>query len=332
VRRALVPLALALALAGCVRPAGPGPGTGEPGSDTPATGAVDTAATSGSTAPGTGDTGPTESVPPPDCTLSGGPYDVYVYDIATEEDFDFDGLGNLIRQGAAGVISEQIDGSRRTIAQMRLLDPAGIRVLPTGDLVSAQPDTGAVQWIDFDTGGTTVLLGGLDNPNGLVVARDGTVFVSELSYTGRIHEISPDGTSQVIASGAMFPNNMALSNDEQTLYIAMYTDGVIAALDREPGGWSPPRVLYDVGLEIEAIAVDACDNVYTSPYNGSDLVRVSRDGTVVESLGALPSGYIASMRFGSGVGGWQRDGLYVTNRNQVYGIHVAVPGQTPVWE
>lgn len=323
------PIAAAL-LAGCVTPLPPtiGSATDAPGTTAPdpeptvdpPTATADTAGT------------PTTPPPPADC-VADGTFAVFTYDIETEEDFDFDGEGKIVHQGTFGVIAEDIAGNRRTIAQLLAVDPAGIRVLPDGDLASAQPDTGTVKWIDYVTGGTLVLASSLDNPNGLVVARDGTLYVSELTQPAHVHEIAPDGTVTQLLGGASFPNNMALSGDERTLYVTMYTAGQVVALDKDADGtWSAPRLFYDVGGPVEAIAVDACDHVYVAPFNGGRLVRISPDGATVEDLCDLPTGFVTSMRFGSGLGGWQKDGLYLTNRSQVYGIHVGVDGQRAVWE
>lgn len=324
------------ALIACQEPAptdGPDGTTtfGQTGS-TPPTGTTGDTATPGTTAE-TGDSGGTVACDGLPAPLS---YQA-IASIWTEEDFDFDTEGRLLTQDGSSLLGITRMGSEVVAANVGL-DIAGIRSLPNGDVIVAQQDTQAVRRANLTTNGATVtVFGGLDFPNGLEVEQGGQAYVSEYSPNGAVRKFDPyTGDNEVILRIA-YPNGLALSPDEQTLYVAVSEalfagSGRVMAIDRDATGtWdeSTLRVVHEADDLLDALAVDVCGNLYVTTYRRGQVIRVATDGTT-ELLVDLPNvnfeGYCAA-RFGHGVGDWERTKLYVSDRYEVYAIDVGIEGR-----
>ena len=79
----------------------------------------------------------------------------------------------------------------------------------------------------------------------------------------------------------------------------------------------------------EALAADACGNLYAVVENDSRIRRISAAGKV-DVLVDLRSVYAWSLAFGSGQQGWSATALYVMEATgPMYELAVAVPGQAP---
>lgn len=338
----MVPVVAALALAACTGPAeltpNPEPTTPtDATSDTEPTDTVDThPPDSGDSAAHTGDTGGT--VVDVCAELPAGPYLWTVSGaVHTEEDFDFNTDGLLVYQSFSDLAAIDRSGNISVLATSIGFDVAGIRSLPSGDYVVAQQDTNAVRRVNHVTGGTVTIFGGLDYPNGIDVEEGGQAYISEYSMNGAVRQFDPyTGDNQVIVHIA-FPNGIALSPDEQTLYIATSEQlfsgtGRVAAIDRDPvtGEWDPtPRSVYEASDLLDAITVDVCGNIYVTEYRSGKVVRIRTDGTVDQIVDLPNSGFegYCAARFGAGFGGWERTTLYVSDRSDLYGIEIGVEGR-----
>ena len=123
---------------------------------------------------------------------------------------------------------------------------------------------------------------------------------------------------------AMFPpggaaRSLGFSVDASRLYIgtAGYERGVIYVLELDdqldPVG-SPEIFVEDAGDGWQdAIAVDACDNLYVPDSHALRLYRVSPDGDaqVYVDWTAAEERYGHDARFGPPRGGWRTDALYM---------------------
>ena len=248
----------------------------------------------------TGDTAPPDSgtVPTPDLACAAlpppGPFAFASTRIETQEDFDFDATGLLLTQQYSALLGVSWTGQSQIVASDIGPDATGIRTLSTGDVMVAQPSTGALHLVDAATGGSIAFLGGLDFPNGLEATRDGRVFSSETSPTGRIRLIDPydDEIVIVIVGQVDSPNNMALSPDEQVLYVLLMN----------PSG-------YNLSLSGEVFRIRAADQE-------------------MEFVARLPDGGSwSSLRFSPGFGDWSRQQLYATNRSRLFRIEVGIDGR-----
>jgi sugar lactone lactonase YvrE len=294
--------------------------------------------------------GPTTPTPPvsppaettpgttgPDCTLA-PPRGPFVWDrlpLQTEEDFDFDQQGLLLTQRGSDLLGFARDGGFRVVATSIGFDAAGIRSLSTGDLVVAQPDTGSLRFVSYGTGGSVAILGDLNYPNGVEASADGTVYSSEHVPNGEIRQLDPATGEVAILATVEWPNNLALSPDERTLYVVSSTGlfvgrSTVLALDRDASGaWGPEvRVFREYDRMLGGITTDACGNVYVVEYAGGLVVRLDPDDASGVVLAELPEGgSYSSLRFGPGLGDYGRTELFATDRSEIFVTDVGIEGR-----
>jgi DNA-binding beta-propeller fold protein YncE len=282
-----------------------------------------------------GDTAITE---PTDCSIRPKVGPVTSTGYFTEEDFDFDPRGYMVSQKNRSIEGLDRYGNTRIYAANVGVDPAGLRILASGDLAVAQPDLGSVVVVSTVSGGQFTAVSGLTFPNGLEADTRGYLFVSEYQNQGRVRQVDPyTGEQWLVVDGMAFPNGVALSPDENTLYVAESNQGGrIVAIDRlTDTTWGDPRVVFEPPSgSFFTIAVDECGNLYIVDFSGGDLYRVPADGTPAEHLVDIDSvpGAFSAMRFGNGIGGWERDRLYATRRGEFYEIIVGIKGREPVYD
>lgn len=89
----------------------------------------------------------------------------------------------------------------------------------------------------------------LTSANYPVVDRDGNIWCANSTHAetwpqaldgrpdGFLFVLRPDGTSSVVAEGLKFPNGLALSPDDKTLYCAQTSAADVLAFEVLPGGW-----------------------------------------------------------------------------------------------
>ena len=85
------------------------------------------------------------------------------------EDFDFDGEGFVVSVENQNLFGKDPYGNTRVYTPNVGSWTAGTRALPTGDFVVADAGAGELVLVDAVTGARTVLLGGLNYPNGVEV-------------------------------------------------------------------------------------------------------------------------------------------------------------------
>ncbi len=80
---------------------------------------------------------------------------------------------------------------------------------------------------------------------------------------------------------------------------------------------------------LDGINADECGNVYVTEYITGTVWAFRDGGTSVEVAAKLPSSWIPNMHWGSGVGGWEEDVLYVMDRDQgrVFGLELGLRGR-----
>jgi hypothetical protein len=282
----------------------------------------------------TGETGLVELEQDDCASLVSGPFDFLSTDrVRTEEDFDFDAQGYLITQHLADLAGFTRQGEAHVVAAGIGPDAAGIRSLVTGDIVVAQPDTGFLNRVDPLAGTVTPILGGLSSPNGLEAGLDGMIYSSEHISGGRVRMVDPyTGEAELLAE-LEYPNNMALSPDERTLYVVAGSYGGpsrVVALDRDDNGeWGDsPRMVYEHDQWLGGITTDKCGHVYIVEYSAGKVYRLRvEDPATPERIADLTSGSFSSLRFTPGTGDWAPSELFVTNRMALFSIDVQIAGR-----
>jgi sugar lactone lactonase YvrE len=256
----------------------------------------------------------------------------------TEEDFDFAPAGFLVSQSWQNIEGLDAKGNVYIYAANVGSDPAGLRFLSTGDLAVAQPDLGGVLWIDAKTGAKNNIASGLTFPNALAADRSGYLYVTEYANNGRVMQIDPyTGDIWPVASNLDFPNGIELSPDEQRLYVSEAPwggGGRIFVVPRlADTTWGVPELFFETNSsQFYTIGIDVCENLYVVDYSDGELYRISKDGVAEHLLDVDSWGSYSAMRFGNGVGGFERTDLYVTRRAELYRIPIGIPGKLPVYQ
>lgn len=268
------------------------------------------------------------------------------------EDIEFDAHGNVVvpvrGENSLWLYPREGDGVLLN-PNINLASTAGTSILPDGDIVVSDEAQALIARVDPDTGQMTPIVygaNGISGCNGLTVGSDGMMYGA--SYGSGVVRIDPDtAEAEVIWSpGGSFGgiDGIAFSATEEYLYFnegeifqmgdgslfrGLFADGMVS--DVEDLG---PPLAGSQGT-IDGMTTDVCGNVYIATQNvnsplcaGSSTVRVAPDGGVeiVACLGN--AAFTPAIAFGSGVGGWDRDKLYVGDwGGELYELPVGVPGQ-----
>jgi hypothetical protein len=171
----------------------------------------------------------------------------------SSEDFAFDTLGRYVAFGEEGdLIAIEYDGTRHLLVPDVAGGGAGTHFVPGGALIVASGD----QLIKVTPeGAVTTLASGLLYPNGMDVARDGTIYVAEQNGS-RLRAVNPEtGDFQIVGIGMVAPNGVAIADDEMGVYVGSFGGGVVYYVDltnpepesrtrifgRTPGGQNTPE-------------------------------------------------------------------------------------------
>jgi len=271
-----------------------------------------------------------------DCdNISDGPFELTKLNgpIASE-DLAFDDAGNLVGSNDNAIFKSPYSGDPQVWVP-NIEFRAGLRFLPTGDLVVNNDEWGQLLRIEPD-GTINVVLSNLAYPNGLAVHMDGWVVVTEHDAK-RVLKVKPyDGTSTIINQGTIKnPNGAAFNPDYSLLYIGGFSGvGTIYAFPVSPEGevgevfnWK-----QDVGTGwLDGIGVDLCGNVYIADYYATKVFRFDHTGgnqtTVMQGQGGANT-YLPNMQWGSGLGGWDSTKVYLPDgwEKDVFEVDMGVPG------
>jgi hypothetical protein len=260
------------------------------------------------------------------------------------EDLAFDDLGNLVGSDNHTIFKTSRTGSPELFVP-NIDFRAGLRYLPSGDLIVADDETGSLVRIDGD-GVRTTILSGLSYPNGLTIDPKGFVYVTEHD-AGRVRRVAPEtGEFTIIVEPGTIaaPNGIAFNRTFDVLYIDGFdSDTTVYQLpidaDGNPGALTPFATGLGSGMH-DGIGVDACGNVYVCDYGfdgDTDILRISADGTKVEMImRGIPGGgsrYVPNLQWGSGRGGWSRTAIYMPEGwdQRVFEIELGVPSATQIY-
>lgn len=203
-----------------------------------------------------------------------------------------------------------------------------------GGLIATEPDVGTAVQVTAD-GTREVLADGLDGvafsgPNGVAAASDGTVWFTDfapgaetpLGYRG-VFRVSPEGavTAEVeMDPEATAPNGIALSPDQQTLYVSDTLGNDVTAYAIAVGGGledvaAPLWVAEFEGFP-DGVCVDATGNLYVIGA-GAGVAAYAPDGTLWGTI-ALPDP--EAQPTNCAVGGDDGRTLFVTTSTTLYRI------------
>lgn len=289
-----------------------------------------------------------EPPPPPDSDPPDDPTPTYDCDhlpagplpyrsllgLAVNEDFAFDDQGHLLAFASPGVLVRQTYPPVTTTPVVALPPgggaPASLRALPGGDLVYADVDTATLYRVT-PAGSLSPVHGGLGYPTGIDIHPSGKVFLADLTGVLRIDPDNGDTTVLIEPDVLRLPNGMTFSADYDTLYFGTLEGIYSVPVDSDGLPTAAPvhRGNAPGGAELLGMGVDACDHLYVLLR---DVLLRYRPGTGPEELlRVAPGAWMTNLQWGSGVGGWQRDKLYITDRQGTtpayYEVDVGVPSK-----
>jgi gluconolactonase len=169
----------------------------------------------------------------------------------------------------------------------------------------------------------------LNSPNDLIVAGNGSVIFTDPAYgvTPEARELDYQGVYRVSPLSAELdlllddfdkPNGLALSPDEQTLYVADTGRGSIRAFDLDAAGRPTNGRIHCRVERPDGIRVDSAGRIFAAGLKGIEVF--SPDGVTLASLAM--SERPANLAFGNSDG----KTLFITARTSLYQVHTTIPG------
>ena len=252
------------------------------------------------------------------------------------EDFVFDRQGNLISVDyrSGNLFKTPFSGASVLFAPTRFQEAAGTRMLPNGDLVVAEAGTGSILRIT-PQGAKSSIATGFTYPNGVEIGLDGAIYVADQANQRVVRVDTALGTATTLVSGGLLqaPNGLSFSPDYRTLYVGDFGSGRLLAVDVGPDGTAAPArmVAGKIGESaLDGVAVDECGNVYVDEFMARKVWRITPAGVVTLAVDlSRDSNWIPNMQWGSGIGGWDPNILYVIDREKdvVYEVTLGVRGK-----
>jgi gluconolactonase len=209
---------------------------------------------------------------------------------------------------------------------------------PQGRLVATEGQARRVTRIEPD--GTVTVVAEkfqgkpLNSPNDLVVHSDGAIYFTDPTFMPRelgfnaTYRVSPDlKRIDLLVDTLDFPNGIALSPDEKTLYIADGVNLQIKAFDILPNGLldlKSERVAADVHGPSpgrpDGFKVDSAGNIHTSGSGGTFIVSPAG-----KHLGRIiTEEFPINMAFGGD--DWKT--LFIVTRTTLCAVKLKIPGES----
>lgn len=180
-----------------------------------------------------------------------------------------------------------------------------------GRLLTAE-GAGRVTRTEKDGSITVLAEKDLQGPNDIVYAIDGSIYFTDLPKH-RVYQITRTGQVRVVAETPS-PNGVALSPNQQHLYIAGYRTEMVKVHAIEPDGKLGPGKDF-AGITVDGLKTDEAGNVWMA----------STDGIHVHTAKGEPLGVIKTPERATNCG-WSGGTLYVTTPSSVHQIQTKSTG------
>ncbi len=232
-----------------------------------------------------------------------------------------DRQGYLWAGGEAGQVY-RVDLSDKTVTTVGTTDGFILGITPDGDGHVWLCDIGQRALIAMDGGSGGILKiirevqgRALFNPNYAVFDSAGNLYVSDsghgLQRDGFVFVVRPDGRVHLLQTGLhSFPNGMALSKDEATLYVVESDRPGISALDLKT--MSSRLVASLPGTLPDGIAVAENGDLFVACYRPDAILRITAEGDVSTYV-ADPRGTDLAAPTNIAFGGADRNTLYIAS-------------------
>lgn len=264
-------------------------------------------------------------------------------------DIAFDKSGNLIGNDNSDLLKTALGGMPK-IMLAGVGQVEGMDQFPNGDLVIATvmneddldvtllrvtPQGGQEAITSLDYGAYGVLMG----PDGFIYVAAGDALLRVDPSTGKKQPVPSTVES-------WSPRVMDYSPDKKKLYVGTLSfdenGGTVYVFDLDDKGTpvgEPKLFAQHVGEGyLDGLSVDACGNLFVADFTTTALYRITPDGEVTlyqdwqDSVleDDQTSDYGHGIEWGSGVGGWQKNSIYLPqpyDDNTVVRVDVGVPAR-----
>ena len=206
-------------------------------------------------------------------------FEIFANGLDHPECLAFDPDGVLWAGGEAGqVYRVPPKGEVETIANLGGFC-GGVAWSPHGDLWVCNPKHGIVRV--QPSGAWSMFAGDMICPNyGLFDSR-GNYYVTDsgnwMKHNGRLLRFTADGAREVLLEGFGYTNGLALTADEQTLFMVESDTDRVFAVDLRTG--KPTVYAERVGRMPDGLALDASGDLFASCYASDDIHRIAPDGS-----------------------------------------------------
>ena len=178
----------------------------------------------------------------------------------------------------------------------------------------------------------------LNRPNDVVCHSDGSIYFTnpggrvppeerEIDFSG-VHRIAPDGTVTAVVADTEYPNGLAFSPDESTLYVTNTRERMyIAAYDMQTDGSAANgRVFADMSSDEpdgvpDGMKVDSAGNLYSTGPGGCWVFGPDSALLGIIRLPEIPAN--------CAWGGPDSRTMFFTARTSVYTLRMRIPGISP---
>ena len=243
------------------------------------------------------------------------------------DDFSFDRDGHLIAFDGMDFVRVPRLGTVEVLARNAIGSRGGaLRVAASGDVYLGDYQRDQVLVV-APGAAPRRLAGRVNSPMKMVSGPGGLLYVT--GQQGAVYRIDPaTGAVTTAATTSFRVGGLGFTSDHRSLIVGGLGQG-LHALDLRPDGTLAPARSFADLRDAQALAADACGNLYAVVENDSRIRRISAAGRV-EVLADLRGVYAWSLAFGSGQHGWSATALYVMEATgPMYELAVAVPGQGP---
>ncbi len=164
---------------------------------------------------------------------------------------------------------------------------------------------------------------------GLIVGPDEMLYTAGGTQVRRVDPATGDTTIVTSINGGE-AHTVGFDRDATRMFIGTVGGGnlYVVDLDENLDAVGPPQVFANFGGWHDGVGMDACGYLFVVDYSTSAMYRIAPDGTVELFVQWGGNGYGHGLVWGSGVGGWLTDALYVPlpyNGNQVKEVVIGTP-------